>query len=263
MAKYKILIGDKFGTWEVLDQGEPKLSKNGIGRPKSNKITWKCKCICGYCKETTRDVLERNLLSGKSKGCGTKSRILNGKNNKKHNKYNLEAYDYGICYTDDGVEFIFDKEDYDKIKYTYWTEHRDSVNGYARGYLFTDENNIKKFIFMHNSVMNNENKEYIVDHISGDCYDNRKTNLRLVSKVENSVNQRIKSNNKSGVVGVYYSEKENKWKSYITYNKIRHNLGTYIHKEDAIKIRLKAEEKYFKEYTRADRYGDDILQLSQ
>lgn len=261
--EHENLIGQIFGTWKVIDEGEPKLIGNGKNKPKSNKRTWRCKCSCGYCDEVIRDILEKNLLSGKSKSCGKKNRVENGKNNKKYNKYDLESYDYGVCYTNKGVEFLFDKEDYNKIKYICWGEHRDSVNGYARGFLFKDKNNINKFIFMHNLVMNNENKEYIVDHINGDCHDNRKSNLRLVSIVENSINQRIKSNNTSGVVGVYYSKIDNKWKACISYNNNKYNLGSYINKEDAIKARLKAEEKYFKEYARGDRYGEDILQLSQ
>lgn len=38
-----------------------------------------------------------------------------GKKNKRYNRYDLTG-EYGIGYTNQGVEFYFDLEDYDKIK---------------------------------------------------------------------------------------------------------------------------------------------------
>lgn len=258
MTKFRDLTGRQFGYWLVLKQGEYKLVGGSENKPKRRVKTWQCECHCGYCNNTTREVEERNLIKGKSNGCGMKSRIENGRNNHKYNKYDLNTYNYGICYTDEGVEFYFDKEDYDKIKDIYWREHRDSVNGYARGYVNTDENNIHKYIFMHNLIMDNLlDKDKIVDHISGNTLDNKKENLRICNNQKNSMNKRKPKNNTSGVKGVSYSEIEHKWKAYITYNKKRMHLGTFLNKEDAIKVRKKAEQKYFKEFNRENNLGGE------
>ena len=51
--------------------------------------------------------------------------------------------------------------------------------------------------------------------------------------------------NTSGHKGVSWSKQHKKWETYITFQGKRKHLGLYADKQDAIKARLKAEEKYF------------------
>lgn len=51
--------------------------------------------------------------------------------------------------------------------------------------------------------------------------------------------------NKSGVKGVYWNEKIGKWEAYINLHRQKIHLGKFREKEDAIKARRVAEEKYF------------------
>lgn len=53
-------------------------------------------------------------------------------------------------------------------------------------------------------------------------------------------------NNTSGHKGVCYRARNEKWMAYITIKKKKMHLGEYKNKEDAIKARKEAEEKYFK-----------------
>ena len=231
--------GVKFGDWEVIGEGETKLNKSGEKRK-----TIKCRCLCGVCNKLERDVLAKNLLIGKSTGCGAKSRQANGRRNKKTNEYIFKD-DYVIGITNKGQEFYFDIEDYDKVKQYYWFVH----DGYIRAF-YKNENGKNVFIFLHNLVMDNLDKTMEVDHIYGNREDNRKNNLRKCVHIDNSKNTGLRTNNKSGVKGVHYSNKDNKWKAYITYNKERIHLGTFDTFEEAIEIRKQKEEELFGEFMR-------------
>lgn len=103
--------------------------------------------------------------------------------------------------------------------------------------------------------------EMFVDHINHNPYDNRKDNLRIVTSTQNSYNRRIQSNNTSGVTGVYYANDRNKWRAYIKSDKKQIYLGQFDNKEDAIKARKEAEEKYFGEYSYDNSMkGDEIYE---
>ena len=50
-----------------------------------------------------------------------------------------------------------------------------------------------------------------IDHINQDKTDNRIANLRLTNKSENGQNRGPQANNKTGIKGVCFSNKSNKW----------------------------------------------------
>ena len=163
---------------------------------------------------------------------------------RKVNTYNLSG-DYCIGYTSKGEEFYFDLEDYDKIKDYCWM-----INN--RGYVEYSlrKNKIAKHILMHKVIMDSPDEED-VDHINGkkSRNDNRKQNLRKCSHQMNMCNYTKPKNNTSGVTGVSYDKTHNVWKSYITYQNKRINLGSFNNFYDAVKTRLLAEQKYFGEYS--------------
>lgn len=59
------------------------------------------------------------------------------------------------------------------------------------------------------------------------------------------LNKRKSINNKSGYKGVCWAKRREKWTAYINFKVVKHHLGYFDKKEDAIKARLKAEEEYF------------------
>lgn len=65
----------------------------------------------------------------------------------------------------------------------------------------------------------------------------------------------IKSN-KSGVTGVCFNTKMQRWTAQITFKGERIHLGTFINKEDAIKSRKEAEEKLHKGFLKEKRLID-------
>jgi len=88
----------------------------------------------------------------------------------------------------------------------------------------------------------------IVDHINHNTLDNRKCNLRIVTKSQNAMNQKKRSLNTSGSIGVHFIDKLNKWCSTIAVDGHKIHLGLYSNIKNAIESRREAEIKYFGEY---------------
>ena len=81
-----------------------------------------------------------------------------------------------------------------------------------------------------------------IDHINGDGVDNRIENLRGVTHVENGKNQKFRSHNTSGVMGV--RRHGGKWQACINANGRRLSLGHFVELADAILARKMGEKKY-------------------
>ena len=91
--------------------------------------------------------------------------------------------------------------------------------------------------------------EHEVDHINGDPADNRWSNLRPATRAENARNVRKKSNNTSGVPGVYWAAARGKWMAYIHINRKMISLGRFTEFQEAAAARRAAEVKYFGEFS--------------
>ena len=234
-------IGDHFGRLTIVEKDEIKTKETG-------KLYWLCSCSCGNPKL----VSVRSEYLGKgtnSCGCLRKETTRKlGKTNtqvRKQNKYDLVSHEYGVGYTEKGYSFLFDLEDYDKIKERYWEV---ALNKLGYPYLKTCINN--KQYTMSNFIMKGINKEdkTIYDHINQNSLDNRKENLRIATTSQNGMNVKKRKNNTSGTIGVCQEKKTGKWKATIKVNKKKVHLGTFVSKEDAIIARLKAEKKYYGEF---------------
>jgi len=83
-----------------------------------------------------------------------------------------------------------------------------------------------------------------VDHINHDRTDNRIRNLRVVTPSENMKNQAMRCTNTSGVMGVSWNKRDNKWMAYIwSKGKMKH-LGRYSDYFNAVCVRKAAEIRY-------------------
>jgi hypothetical protein len=101
----------------------------------------------------------------------------------------------------------------------------------------------KKTIRMHR-LIHKTPSGFFTDHINREKLDNRRANLRTVTKSQNGFNRKAPSNNKSGIKGVYWDKFTNKWRAEIKvfYKKI--SLGRFANIKDALLARKKAEKTY-------------------
>lgn len=80
-----------------------------------------------------------------------------------------------------------------------------------------------------------------IDHINGVRSDNRFENLRDVSAAENMKNLTLQSRNRSGVPGVNWCPRQQKWRVYITTNRVMKSLGFFDDFDLAVAKRRAAE----------------------
>ena len=89
----------------------------------------------------------------------------------------------------------------------------------------------------------------IIDHKNRNGLDNRRCNLRICTRTQNTQNTKISTRNSSGYKGISWCKKNGKWETRLYANKVKHFLGYYSNLNDAINIRLEAERKYYGEYS--------------
>lgn len=161
-------------------------------------------------------------------------------------EYKELGYAEMLLYDREQNEIARTKISLDKIELV--SKYRWNVSS-SHGYVASGSSN--DGILLHRLVMNAKDNENI-DHIHGDKLDNRNEMLRVVTQSQNGMNAKKKSNNTSGVTGVYFDSDRNDWVAEIHVNRKKIFLIRSKHKEEAVKARKEAEIKYFGEY-RADK----------
>ena len=210
----KNLIGQRFGMLEVIDQ------------KRENNRTWcLCKCDCSNVKWIRADRLTTKNRPTRSCGCESKANQFVAKD--------LTGQKFG------------------RLTVVRPTEKRDPSNGAviwecrcecgnlttatagdlrkkkSCGCLFeeTKEETYKKFAKAHQ-------EKNIIEHV----------NISAINY------PKLRANNTSGVTGVYWSKRNRRWTAQIWVKGDVISLGSYIHKEDAIKARQEAEDKYYRTF---------------
>ena len=105
----------------------------------------------------------------------------------------------------------------------------------------------KTHISMHRLIMNfPKGKE--IDHINGNRLDNRKVNLRIVTRAGNMQNRGLSKVNKTGFKGIYFFIPNKKWQAHIRFNRKKIHLGYFVDKKEAARAYNWAALKYFGQY---------------
>jgi len=210
---------------------------------RKDAVYWYCQCSCT--DKTIVSVIASELLRNTpsrqgTKSCGCLLKEVMSKVKKKFNKYDLSG-EYGIGWTSpDNKVFYFDLEDYDLIKYFCWCSG-------TSDYIESTVN--RKCVRMHRLVMGVTDSKMVVDHIFHITFDNRKSQLRIVSESSNQMNSILRSNNTSGVKGVYWHKRDNIWQASIQTNYKNIYLGQFSDFDEAVRVRKEAEDKYHGEFS--------------
>lgn len=92
-----------------------------------------------------------------------------------------------------------------------------------------------------------------LDHINGDPADNRICNLRVVTRQQNNMNQKLHSSNKTGFKGVCLHRATGKYAASIRYRGRRRHLGLFTDPAEAGEVYSLAAELVFQEFCREAR----------
>lgn len=154
----------------------------------------------------------------------------------------VELFDtYGVLHIG-ALGFLFDLEDLSVIESRSWYVDKD---GYlTSSYYYYGVLRIVRF----HRIVAHPKPGQRVDHRNKNRADNRKQNLRCCDQAENNRNRGRYSTNTSGITGVTFDKKREKWIATIMFDHKRIFIGRYQKKEDAIIARLEAEARLFGEY---------------
>jgi len=73
-----------------------------------------------------------------------------------------------------------------------------------------------------------------VDHINGDRADNTAANLREVTRTENMRNKRRYRNSTSGITGVHYRARDDRWVAHLGRRGKAVHIGQFVTREEAV-----------------------------
>lgn len=185
-----------------------------------------CRCDCG----NELDVRSDSLVSGNTKSCGNCVRIVRDRD---HYRY--------IC--TDGQYFIFDECDLSLANSRKWH----ISHGYPVGMSKDGETHTRRPVKFDRLALSPETNEH-VDHINGNTLDERRCNLRIVTRSQNMKNSHMRRNNKTGFKGVSINKQTGKYEVHICSDNHDRYLGLFATKEEAAKVYDEASRTLHGEY---------------
>lgn len=135
-----------------------------------------------------------------------------------------------------------DNSDYERLNKYKWHAEKQGGKYWYAGRRIYYKNGKNKGLYLARIIMNPP-KGMIVDHINGNTLDNRRKNLRIITRQQNTWNQKIRITNTSGYRGVSWDKKNKKWKAFVA----KTYYGLYENKWAAALIHnIWAKERYGK-----------------
>lgn len=148
-----------------------------------------------------------------------------------------------------GKVALVDDEDYDELSQFSWRNHL----GYAAR-TTSRKTGKRTTVLMHRQLTEFAGE---VDHINGDRSDNRRENLRIVSRLQNCANTPARSENCLGYKGVSFDKRKGKYRARIGNDYERIWLGYFDNPHDAARMFNFWAKDMFGEYARLNVIKED------
>lgn len=213
------LTGQKFG----------KLTALYPVKDKTHRARWHCVCECG----NEKDVLQQNLSNGHVQSCGC---LLSSSNSERITEYNRSIGRETHHETKTRLYRIWIG-----IKSRCLVETASGFKNYGgRGISICDEWKNSFLAFSEWAFANGYSDSLTIDRIDVNG-DYSPDNCRWVSMSVQQLNKRLSSRNTSGVTGVSFNKKNNRWYAYIRKDGNHVHLGSFKTIDEATKARKQAE----------------------
>lgn len=138
---------------------------------------------------------------------------------------------------------LVDDRDYAKLSRFTWHIRRDKKTNLA----YADRVNGRVPTSMHREILP---KAAMIDHVNGNGLDNRRSNIRKCTPMQNMANSRKQSGTSSRYKGVSFDKTVNKWLAKIGYNYRTIALGVFRKERDAAKAYNHAAKILFGKFAR-------------
>jgi hypothetical protein len=134
-----------------------------------------------------------------------------------------------------GKAAIVDDGDYAALSRSKWQAKRGKAGAwYARRTV--GKWPFQRVMWMHRAIMEMHGVDIAgleVDHRNGDGLDNRFENLRVATHAQNVQNQRVRADNTSGLKGVSWDSRHDRWAAGIEVGGVHRHLGYFVNKAEA------------------------------
>jgi len=139
-----------------------------------------------------------------------------------------------------GKVALVDDKDFERVNKKRWQAQQKPATYYVIGQTSKLSKGGQKTIYLHREIIGKPPKGMEVDHINGDGLDNRRENLRFVTRRQNMQNkQTIRS---SKYPGVSWHQGTQKWQSRIHVGGKQTHLGVFTDEKEAFIAYRKAVE---------------------
>lgn len=217
------IVGQRFGNREIVRSScvDSDWLDLGLRLPPHKEKYVLTKCLnCG----TVIPCMHRNLRYTPPKRCVLCSNIGNHSKVKTFTNSWIIDGDTAVCNVEYGGQIVsvyIDASDYDKVsKYTWRIAKKRQ-----KYYVVTGSFKLGTMVYMHRLVLGDSveiSEGMEIDHIDGNSLNNRRSNLRIVSRQENIDNQiATRIDNQIGIRGVSYSKRDKTYKVDFNYHGTR------------------------------------------
>lgn len=137
---------------------------------------------------------------------------------------------------------LVDEEDYEELSQYQWKCNLENYVYRSLG---------KQTIYLHRLIMK-ANNNFEVDHIDSNPLNNQRSNLRLVSHLQNSHNRAKQLGFTSRYKGVHWAKIDKKWRAGITVNYKKIYIGNFNNERHAALAYDMWATFFFKEYAKTN-----------